>query len=338
MATIHDVAQDAGVSPTTVSRYLNNRIELPASTSARIDAAIQKLDYRPNVLAKRLSTGKTEAIGLVTPEIREPFFAELASAVEDEADRHGYTIFMASTRSDRAREIAAINRLHDRHVDGLIMMTNTPDDGTLAKLIARRRNVVLVDEDIPGVNVPRVFVENEAGAREATQHLIEAGHRNIGYIGGPVGLFSAEERKAGFRRALHEAGIAPREDLIRVGSFSPDFAKDAVGDFLAMDDPPTAIFGSSDYLVIGAVRGLRNAGISVPAEMSLVGFDDVPMTDLLQPPLTSVRQPMEALGRQGFLALFALLNGKQPAMLTRLPVELIRRGSVAAPRKGTLRR
>ena len=100
------------------------------------------------------------------------------------------------------------------------MMTNTPDDGTLAKLIARRRNVVLVDEDIPGINVPRVFVENEAGAREATQHLIEAGHRNIGYIGGPVGLFSAEERKAGFRRALHEAGIAPREDLIRVGSFS----------------------------------------------------------------------------------------------------------------------
>ena len=123
-----------------------------------------KLDYRPNVLAKRLSTGKTEAIGLVTPEIREPFFAELASAVEDEADRHGYTIFMSSTRSDRAREIAAINRLHDRHVDGLIMMTNTPDDGTLAKLIAKRRNVVLVDEDIPGVNVPRVFVENEAGA------------------------------------------------------------------------------------------------------------------------------------------------------------------------------
>jgi LacI family transcriptional regulator len=338
MATIHDVAQDAGVSPTTVSRYLNNRIELPATTSARIDAAIQKLDYRPNILAKRLSTGKTEAIGLVTPDIREPFFAELASAVEDEADRHGYTIFMASTRSDRAREIAAINRLHDRHVDGLIMMTNTPDDGTLAKLIGRRRNVVLVDEDIPGVNVPRVFVENEAGAREATQHLIEAGHRSIGFIGGPAGLFSTREREAGFRRALQEAGIATRDELVRIGSFSPDFAKDAVEEFLAMDEPPTAIFASSDCLVIGSVRGLRNAGVSVPDEISLVGFDDVPMTDLLQPPLTSVRQPIEALGRQGFLALFALLNGKQPAMLTRLPVELIRRGSVASPRKGDLRR
>jgi LacI family transcriptional regulator len=186
--------------------------------------------------------------------------------------------------------------------------------------------------------VPRVFVENEAGAHEAMQHLIEAGHRKIGYIGGPVGLFSAEERKAGYRRALVEAEITVREDLIRVGSFSPDFAKDAVDEFIAMDDPPTAIFGSSDYLAIGAVRGLRNAGINVPDEMSLIGFDDVPMTDLLQPPLTSVRQPIEALGRQAFLALFALLNGKQPAMLTRLPVELIRRGSVGAPRKGNLKR
>src|SRR6218665_494899 len=138
MATIHDVAQDAGVSPTTVSRYLNNRIELPPTTSARIDAAIKKLDYRPNLLAKPLATLKTEAVGLITPEIREPFFAELASAFEDEADRHGYTIFMSSTRSDRSREIAAINRLHDGHVDGLIMMTNTPDDGTLPGLIATR--------------------------------------------------------------------------------------------------------------------------------------------------------------------------------------------------------
>lgn len=337
MATIHDVAQDAGVSPTTVSRYLNNRIELPASTSARIDAAILKLDYRPNVLARRLSTGKTEAIGLVTPEIREPFFAELASAVEDEAERHGYTIFMSSTRSDRAREIAAINRLHDRHVDGLIMMTNTPDDGTLANLIGRRRNVVLVDEDIPGVNVPRVFVENERGAYEATRHLLEAGHRDIGYIGGPVGLFSVEERRTGFLRALRDAGVAVREDLVRTGSFAPDFAGEVVESFLTKKRPPTAIFASSDYLAIGAITALRRANVSVPRDMSLVAFDDVrPMTELLHPPMTAVRQPIEALGRQGFLALFALLNGQQPQAVTRLPVELIQRESVAPPaRKGT---
>lgn len=336
MATIHDVAQDAGVSPTTVSRYLNNRIELPATTSARIDAAIRKLDYRPNLLAKRLSTGKSEAVGLVTPEIREPFFAELASAFEDEADRHGYTVFMSSTRSSRDREIACLERLHDRHVDGLLMMTNTPDDGTLAKLIGTRRNVVLVDEDIPGVNVPRIFVENEQGAHAATRHLIEAGHSRIAYLGGPRGLLTVGERQAGFARAMAEAGLQIRPDYLAMGSFAPDMARAATLRFLDLAEPPTAIFASSDYLAIGAVTALRDRAIAIPTQMSLIGFDDMPLGALLTPPLTAIRQPVEALGRQGFQVLLSLLNGEATPMLTRLPVDLIRRQSVGTPRTGTL--
>lgn len=334
MATIHDVALDAKVSPTTVSRYINNRIDLPAATAARIDAAIAKLDYRPNLLAKRLSTGRTEAIGLVAPEIREPFFAELASAVEDEADRHGYTIFMSSTRSDRQREIASLNRLHDRHVDGLIMMTNTPDDGTLARLIGERRNVVLIDEDIPGVQVPRVFVENEIGAYAATRHLIDAGHQRIAYVGGPHGLYSVEQRRAGFLRAMQEAGLEVLPEHMAGGSFAREFARQATLDFLKTPTPPTAIFGSNDYIVIGIMQGLRQAGVPVPQKMSIVGFDDMPLTELFSPPLTAVRQPIEALGRQGFQALYSLLSGQQPPMLTMLPVQLIERESVAEPRKG----
>jgi LacI family transcriptional regulator len=331
MATIHDVAQDAGVSPTTVSRYLNNRIELPPSTSARIDAAIKKLDYRPNLLAKRLSTGKTEAVGLVTPEIREPFFSELASAFEDEADRHGYTVFMSSTRSDREREIASLERLHDRHVDGLLMMTNTPDDGTLAALIGKRRNVVIVDEDIPGVSVPRIFVENTEGAYQATRHLVEAGHRRIAYLGGPHGLLTVTERREGFLAAMNEAGIPVRDEYVVMGSFAPELARAATVKFLELPSPPTAIFASSDYLAIGAVMGLRDRQVSVPGEVSLIGFDDMAFGALLTPPLTAIRQPVEQLGRQGFQTLFALLNGESPPLLTRLPVELIRRQSVAAP-------
>src|SRR3569623_479447 len=187
---LQEVAQTAGVSKTTVSRYLNKSIALPAATIARIDAAIARHDYRPNGLARRLSTGRTEASGPVVPEIREPFFAELASAVEDEADRHGYTIFISSTRSDRDRELASLDRLRDHHVDGLIMLTNTADDGTLARAMARRRNLVLLDEDIPGVTVPKVFDENEAGGCRATRYLLDAGHRSIGYLGGPTSLIS----------------------------------------------------------------------------------------------------------------------------------------------------
>lgn len=332
MATIHDVAQDAGVSPTTVSRYLNHRIELPPATSARIDAAIARLDYRPNLLAKRLSTGKTEAVGLVTPEIREPFFAELASAFEDEADRHGYTVFISSTRSDRKREIASLERLHDRHIDGLVLMTNTPDDGTLARLIGKRKNVVILDEDIPGVTAPRLFVENTAGARLATRHLIEAGHSRIAYLGGPHGLFSVVERHEGFQQAMAEAGLPVRPDYVALGGFDPELARATTLKFLALPEPPTAIFASSDYLAIGAVMGLRDAGVSVPDDVSLIGFDDMPFGAMLTPPLTAIRQPVEQIGRQGFQLLLQLLNGKTPPPLTRLPVELIRRQSVGAPR------
>ena len=332
MATIHDVALAAGVSKTTVSRYLNNRIELPAATSARIDAAIAKHDYRPNLLARRLSTGKTDAIGLVIPEIREPFFAELASAVEDEADRHGYTIFISSTRSDRGREIASLNRLRDHHVDGLIMLTNTPDDGSLAKLIGKRRNVVLLDEDIPGVNVPRVFVENVQGARQATQYLIDRGHTAIAYLGGPLGLFTSEERYAGFVAAIAAAGLEMPSRHLHRGSFSPALAARAVIDMVTSKSPPTAIFASSDYLAIGALQGLREVQIEVPRDMSLISFDDTPLGAMLTPALTAIHQPIEALGRHGFQALYALMQRKPAPKLTRLPVELIERDSVAKPR------
>lgn len=332
MATIHDVAEDAGVSPTTVSRYLNRRIELPPSTAARIDAAIRKLDYRPNMLARRLSTGKTEAVALVTPEIREPFFAEIASAFEDEADRHGYTVFITSTRSDHGREVASLERLDDRHVDGLVLMTNTADDGKLARLVGSRRNVVIMDEDIPGVAVPRIFVENEAGAYAATCHLIEHGHRRIGYIGGPPGLLTVSERRAGYVRALSEAGLALTPDLIAMGSFASEVARAATLRLLAQPDPPTAIFASSDYIAIGAVMGLREAGATIGVDVSLVGFDDMPLGSLLTPPLSAVRQPVEAMGRLGFQLLFALLNDEPVRPVTRLPVELIRRQSVGAPK------
>jgi LacI family transcriptional regulator len=334
MATIQDVAATAGVSKTTVSRYLNNRIELPAATVARIDAAIAKHDYRPNLLARRLSTGRTDAIGLVVPEIREPFFAELASAVEDEADRHGYTIFISSTRSDREREIASLNRLRDHHVDGLIMLTNTPDDGTLAKLVGKRRNVVLLDEDIPGVDVPKVFVENTQGARRATEHLIAAGHGRIAFLGGPLRLFSSEERYAGYCEAMRAAALEVPAGFVHRGSFAPEFAQGAVHELLALRSPPTAIFASSDYLAIGALTGLRQAGIAVPETMSFISFDDTPLGAMLTPPLTAIRQPIAALGRHGFLALHALMHRKPAPKLTRLPVELIERGSVTRPRAG----
>ncbi|MGB3028360.1 LacI family DNA-binding transcriptional regulator [Paradevosia shaoguanensis] len=333
MATIHDVAEDAGVSPTTVSRYLNNRIELPAATAARIDASIAKLDYRPNLLAKRLSTGKTEAIGLVAPEIGNPFFAELAAAVEDEAESHGYAVFMSSTHGRREREIAALNRLADRHVDGLIMMTNAPDDGTLARLLAGHENVVLIDEDIPGVDVPRIHVDNALGGYLAGKHLIEMGHTRIGLIGGPDGLFSVNERRAGFEKALAEAGLSLAPVDVLLGDYTREFGHAAALKLCRRPDRPTAIFAQSDYNAIGILAALRELGLTAPKDLSIVGFDDMPFAELTSPALTTIRQPIAAMGRLGFQTLLALLNKREVAQMTRLPVELVIRDSVAPPPK-----
>jgi LacI family transcriptional regulator len=337
MATIHDVAQSAGVSPTTVSRYLNNRIDLPAPTAARIDAAIARLDYRPNLLAKRLSTGKSEAIGLVTPEIANPFFAELAAAVEDEAEQHGYAVFMSSTRGDVAREIASLKRLNDRHVDGLILMTNRPDNGTLAALIEPGSPVVLIDEDIPGVDVPRVFVENAQGAYMAARHLIDAGHRRIAMIGGAKGLLTVEERRQGFERAMREHRLTIQPEHLLFGDYSREFGRAATVALLASAEPPTAIIAASDYLALGVLQALRDAGLSLPGDMSIVGFDDMPFADLVDPALTTIRQPIATIGRLGFQTLLGLMAGKPVEPLTRLPVQFIERKSVARPRQGAIR-
>ena len=240
-------------------------IALPQATRERIDAAIAALDYRPNLLAKRLSTGRAEAIGLVTPEIDNPFFAQLAAAVEAEAEQHGYAVYLSSTHGDPAREIGAVRRMRDGHVDGMVLITGRPDDGTLARLLARDDKVVLLDEDVPGVGPCRVFVQNEQGAHLATQHLIKAGHRHIAFIGGPPGLLSVTERSAGFRRAMAEAGLPVAAEGVFLQDYSRAFGQQAARAILAMTPRPSAIFASSDYLAIGVLDAFRQARRTVGA-------------------------------------------------------------------------
>ncbi|WP_236895783.1 LacI family DNA-binding transcriptional regulator [Devosia sp. SL43] len=332
MATLNDVAAEAGVSPTAVSRYLNRRLDLPQATRDRVDAAIAKLDYRPNVLARRLSTGKAEAISLVTPDIANPFFAELAAAVEREAHASGYAVYISSTSGDLAREVDAIQRMADSHVDGLIMMTNRVDDGTLAGLLAGRDNVVLLDEDIAGVSLPGVFVENAEGAYAATRHLIEAGHRDIALIGGPYRLMSVNERLAGFSRAMSEAGLPMAPGWVMLGEYSRDYGATAAAVMLDAPERPTAILACSDYIAIGVLQAVRERGLVIPDDLSLIGFDDMAFAELVAPPLTTIRQPVAEMGRVAVQHLLSLLgDGPPPPPETRLPVHLVARQSVAPP-------
>lgn len=333
MATLSEVAAEAGVSPTAVSRYLNHRLELPQATRARIDAAIAKLDYRPNLLARRLSTGKAEAISLVMPDIANPFFAELAAAVEREARTHGYAVYISSTQGHAENEIDAIRRMADSHVDGLIMSTNRVDDGTLAALLAGRGNVVLLDEDIPGVGLPGIFVENEAGSYAATRHLIEMGHEDIALVGGPPRLMSVNERLAGFGRAMAEADLEVRPGWVLLGDYTREHGAAAASILLEGSRRPTAILACSDYIALGVGQAVRQRGLSIPRDLSLVGFDDMAFAELIHPPLTTVRQPVGEMGRLAVRHLLALLDGQAPAPPpeTRLSVQLVSRQSVAPP-------
>lgn len=331
MATLSEVAAEAGVSPTAVSRYLNNRIDLPKATRDRIDAAIAKLDYRPNLLARRLSTGKSEAIALVTPDIANPFFAELAAAIERQAHASGYSVYITSTGGHADAEINAIRRMADSHVDGLIMTTNRVDDGSLANLLAGRENVVLLDEDIDGVSVPRVFVDNAEGAYLATRHLIAMGHTEIALVGGPHRLMSVSERLAGFTRAMNEAGLPIRAGWVLLGDYTREYGMAAASVLLDAAAPPTAILSCSDYIAIGVMQVVREHGLAIPRDVSLVGFDDMAFAPLVDPPLTTIRQPVAAMGELAVQHLLALLEGQTAPAETRLPVELVTRQSVAPP-------
>jgi len=329
VTTLKDVAKAAKLSPTAVSRYLNRDILLPPAAAARIEEAIRELDYQPNRLARNLSVGSSRLIGLVIPEISNPFFADLASAVEDVAFNADYGVLLCNTQNDPARELSYLRLLHTRQLDGIVYLTSHADNPELIALLARDERVVLIDEDVAGISAPRVFCENRIGGYKATKHLLEHGHVRIAFIGGPEKLLSSRERFNGFESALSDKGVKPLSRFVRFGPYTAEFGRAVADEFLMSEDPPTAIFAASDYVALGVLNAGQNLGMSIPKDLSLVGFDDMPFAALLSPPLTTVRQPIRQLGEAGTNFLLQLINGDLKELpVLRLPVQFIARNSV----------
>jgi LacI family transcriptional regulator len=333
VASLKDVARVAGVSVTTVSRFLNGSLELPHRTRDLIETAIRNLNYVPNPHARRLSLGRSDTIGLVVPDIATPFFATLVAAVEAEADLRGLALALYATLNRAGREKSYLNAIHRNHVDGLIFITNHPDDGTLAEAINRSGRVVILDEDVPGTAVPKLFCDNEMGGYLAGRHLARAGHREVLFVGGVDAMISGARRFAGFRRAMTEAWGTDAGLVRYAGEYTVDFGRAAGKRYLTEGRACTAIFATSDELTIGLLEVLRESGVSVPRDVSVVGFDDVGPLHLFAPGITAVRQPVRALGSRAL----SLLVDSDPATMTDsaqeelLPVTLIERDSVAPP-------
>lgn len=335
-ATIRDVAGAAEVSVTTVSRYLNGAMRLPADTMRRIDDAVEVLRYTPNPVARSLSRGKSETIGLVIPEIANPFFARLAAAVEARAAERGYGVLLCVTLNNVEREIDYIRRIESKYVDGILFCTNHPDDGRLLKASQDVPCFVLVDEDITGADVPGVFAENRQGAWEATRHVIEAGHRTIAMLSGPKNLLSAEERRLGFLDAIREAG--PGHDAVAVFdcAYTVDAGEAAAEELLRRHPETTAVFTGSDELFLGLLKTFRRRGIRIGDDISVITCDDVEPLALFQPAITALRQDVTLMGQHALdLLIAAIARLPVPARQIRVPMELVRRDSVRPPRRQT---
>ena len=330
-ATLRDVATQAGLSPTAVSRYLNGIIKLPPETAGRIDAAIAILNYRPNPHARNLSRGRSDTIGLVVPDIGNIFFAHLAAAVEEAADARGFGVVLCVTANRIERELDYIERLSRNYVDALLFVTNHADDGRLAAAIGRAKSLVLLDEDVASAKAGKVFADNEGGGCLAARHLLEFGHQRLAYIGGPKDLMSARERAAGFRKAVQDSGTGAKI-VEHFGDYTIEHGRRATSALFDGGGAPTAIFSGSDEITLGALEEFRARGLVVGVDVSLVTFDDVSPLRFFDPPLTAIRQSVAEMGRRG-VQLVIEQAGEPPHERTeRLPVELVRRASVASPR------
>lgn len=332
VATLRDVAKAAGLSVTAVSRYVNGLLTLPSETAARIDAAIANLNYRPNPHARSLSLGRSDTIGLVIPDIANPFFARLAAAIEAAADAHNLGVLLCATLNRPGREHDYLERLRRNHVDALLFVTNHPDDGSLAKAIGNRERIAILDEDIEGANVPKVFCDNFGGAYAVAHHLVEAGHRRIAFLGGPRGMMSTRLRLAGCWKALREAGPEAVIAAETFGAYSVAQGRLAAEELLASLDGATAVIAASDGMAVGFMEILAERGMRVPDDLSIVTFDDVEPVHLFNPPLTAIRQPVEQMGRRGVEIVAAQATGAAPPATTEhLACQLIPRASVAPP-------
>jgi LacI family transcriptional regulator len=334
-ATIEDVAQKAGVSTSSVSHVVNGTRYVSDALRARISEVIQELDYRPNSLARSLRVRESRTIGLVVPDNTNPFFAEVSRVIEDIGFREDYSVFLCNSDGRVDKERAYVNSLVIKRVDGVIFITSGGATEPLQELTRHDTPVVVVDREVPLSLADLVLLDNKKGGLLATRHLIGLGHRRIGCITGPSMLTPSADRVLGYREAMDEADISVRPEWIVGGDFRPTSGQSGMKELLDLPDAPTAVFACNDLMAIGALRAIRAGGLNVPADVSIVGFDDIPLASEVGPPLTTVAQPVEEMARIAVGLLLSRINRKRDLTQTErhvLSPFLVERESTAVPK------
>jgi LacI family transcriptional regulator len=326
--TIADVAREAGVSSMTVSRVINNKGEVSEPTRQRVLSVIKRLDYRPSGIARGLATRRTGTLGLVIPDVANPFFADVVRGVEQVAYAHGYNVFLCNSEEDPQREMEVLQSLEEKRVDGLILCSSRLEDHQLRTVLERHSRVVLVNRQLDGEPVSSVVVDDATGCRLVVEMLLRAGHRAIGLLSGPTRSHSARERSRGYLAALAEAGLEARTHWMVPCPPTVDGGHSAALALLQAFAEITALVCYNDLVAVGVLQACVETGKSVPDQIAVVGYDDILLAALVTPALTTCHVPRLALGAQTVHLLLDQINGNVTGRaVVVLTPHLVRRAS-----------
>jgi LacI family transcriptional regulator, galactose operon repressor len=335
--TIKELARLSGVSVGTVSRALNGYTDVSSETRERVMRLAEELDYTPTAAARTLVTERSHVIGVFLetgeghPDVRHPFFHEVLAGLKDMIGAAGFDLllFASEQPGNGYGPHSYLKRARHHRVDGAVLMGVDTRDGEAERLLRSEIACVGVDVALEGRNNGSVMSDNVAGGALATRHLAEIGHRRIATITGRIDTVPARDRLRGYQEEIQRQGFAYRDDYVAYGDYYVESGAEAMARLLALPEPPTAVFAASDLMAVGALGAAGRAGASVPDDVALVGFDDILLAGLTQPPLTTLRQDKQGLGAAAGEALLALMeeeDGDAQAAIT-LPVELVVRGS-----------
>jgi LacI family transcriptional regulator/LacI family repressor for deo operon, udp, cdd, tsx, nupC, and nupG len=336
--SIRDIAAAAGVSHTTVSRALHNSRLISPDVREHIQLLAQEMGYIPNAVAQSLKNKRTKSIGVVVTAIADPFLSRVVRGIEDVAQRAGYSVLLSTTYNDPGREVAVVETLHQRRVDGIIVASSRYGIDSTNRLAQVNVPVVMINReaDTEFTQLYSVSVDDYQGACTMVQHLLAAGHCAVAYLGAASRPRSNRLRMQGYQDAMRAAGIEPRPQWIQIAPSEHRYHSDDIEAGRAMlagtlSAGTTAVFCYNDMIAIGFMMGCREAGVPIPGRMSVAGFDDIELAQYVNPPLTTVHQPKMRLGELAMEMLLNLMAGKQAEASVMLPTELVLRASAAGP-------
>lgn len=309
---IQDVAKRAGVSISTVSRVLNGYAHISDELRGKVEKAIAELEYRPSQAARCLVSQKSNLIGVIVPDLTYQYYAKVISTIEDEAGKNNYSIIICNIKENLEKEAHYIDVLKELWVDGVILLHEKINIETKKKLEECNFSLVLASVKIEGLDVPRVNINDYQAAYDATTYLIDLGHKRIAMIAGDHrDITAGKERLDGYRKALIDANIEVDESIIFEGNFQVNSGYKNMKKILAIDSRPTAVFVASDAMAVGAMNCVMDSGLKVPEDISIMGFDDIDLAQVVRPKLTTIHQPAEEIGQKAMETILKMIN-KEP--------------------------